>query len=95
MVERSTYMEAVGGREDTSQLLLIIKLAVAAGGPHRHRPGKVSISPDGFSLQPVAVAISYSFSQMIWSPTQPPPGSVLGCPRRIAAEESDQGGSQL
>ena len=55
LYKRNIYMEAVGGREDTSQLLLIIKLAVAAGGPHRHKPGKVSISSDGFSLQPTAV----------------------------------------
>ena len=79
-----------GWERSTSQLLLIIKLAVAAGGPHRHKPGKVSISPDRFSLQPVAVAISYTFSQRTRSPSQPPPGSVLGSPRRIAAEESDQ-----
>ena len=38
----------------------------------------------------VALAIGYSFSQMTWSPSQPPPGSVLCSPRRIAAEESDQ-----
>ena len=88
-------MEAMGGKWDSSQLSLVVELAVVVHGPSRHRPNKVSISPDRFSLQPVAVAISYSFSQMIWSPTQPPPGSVLGCPRRIAAEESDQGGSQL
>ena len=95
IAERNIYMEAMGGKWDSSQLSLVVELAVVVHGPSRHRPNKVSISPDRFSLQPVAVAISYSFSQMIWSPTQPPPGSVLGCPRRIAAEESDQGGSQL
>lgn len=49
MVERNIYMGWQVG-EDTSQLLLIIKLAVAAGGPHRHRPGEISIGPDGFFL---------------------------------------------
>lgn len=69
-------------------LLLVVGLAVATRGPCRHGPGKVSISPDGSFLQPTAVAISYSFGSQDFSYTAPPPGSVLGFPRRLAAKDS-------
>ena len=90
---RKKYLYGGCGQERRHfPLLIVVGLAVAASGPCRHGPGKVSISPDGSSLQPTAVAISYSFgsqdfSQTAWSPSQPPPGSVLGSPRRLTAKK--------